>query len=138
MLDLLPSFAPHVVAMRVSGLLDIKDLQRAIDAIEAKKKIYPRINVYTELDDMRWMTFTAFLRDLSYGLTQFGDLNRYFRAAVLSDRHWVRHLTQLESHILKPMQIRTFPTRQKALAVEWINQLPEMPDPRHEAVRPMD
>lgn len=138
MLDLLPSYAPHVVAMRLSGLLDSQDLQRAIDAIEAKKKMHPRINIYTELDDMRWMTFTAFLRDLGYGLTQFGDLNRYFRAAVLSDRHWVRHLTQLESYILKPMQIRVFPTRQKAQAREWINQLPQMPDSRHEAERPMD
>lgn len=138
MLDILPSYAPHVVAMRISGLLGAEDLQRAIDAIEAKKKMHPRINVYTELDDMRWMTFTAFLRDLGYGLTQIGDVNRYFRAAVLSDRHWVRHLTQLESRILKPMQVRVFPTRQKTLAREWVNRLPEMPDSRHEAMRPMD
>lgn len=138
MLDILPSYAPHVVAMRVSGLLGNKDLQCAIDAIEAKKKMHPRINVYTELDDMRWMTFTAFLRDLGYGLTQYGDLNRYFRAAVLSDQRWVHHLTQLESHILKPMHIRAFPTNQKAQAREWINRLPEMRSTRHEVDPPMD
>ncbi|MDN3558060.1 STAS/SEC14 domain-containing protein [Halomonas maura] len=127
MLELLPPGADHVVAMRVSGRVTAADLQPAIDAIEAVKKRHPRISLYTELDEMRWMTFTAFLRDLGYALTQVGDLDRYYRAAVLSDKRWVRHLTRLENRLFKTMEIRTFPTREKATAMEWVRHLPEVP-----------
>ncbi|XKE44162.1 STAS/SEC14 domain-containing protein [Halomonas organivorans] len=127
MLELLPPGADHVVAMRVSGRVTAGDLQTAIDAIETVKKAHPRISLYTEIDEMRWMTFTAFLRDLGYALTQVGDLDRYYRAAVLSDRHWVHHLTRLENRLFKTMEIRTFPTRDKPLALEWVRQLPEVP-----------
>ncbi|MBB3229406.1 STAS/SEC14 domain-containing protein [Halomonas stenophila] len=127
MLELLPPGADHVVAMRVSGRVTAADLQPAIEAIEAVKKSHPRVSLYTELDEMRWMTFTAFLRDLGYALTQVGDLDRYYRAAVLSDKHWVRHLTRLENRLFKAMEIRTFPTREKSTALEWVRQLPEAP-----------
>ncbi|PSJ20985.1 STAS/SEC14 domain-containing protein [Halomonas sp. ND22Bw] len=127
MLELLPSGADHVVAMKVSGRVTAPDLQVAIDAIEATKKTQPRISLYAEIDEMRWMTFTAFLRDLGYGLTQIGDLNRYYRAAVLSDKHWVRHLTRLENHLFKSMEIRTFTHRHKPDALEWVAHLPSPP-----------
>lgn len=128
MLELLPPGADHVVAMRVSGRVTTDDLQTAIDAIETVKKAHPRVSLYTEIDEMRWMTFTAFLRDLGYGLTQIGDLDRYYRAAVLSDKHWVRHLTRLENRLFRTLEIRTFPTRERPTALEWVRQLPEAPD----------
>lgn len=127
MLELLPSGADHVVAMKISGRVTAPDLQVAIDAIEAVKKAQPRVSLYTELDEMRWMTFTAFLRDLGYGLTQVGDLDRYYRAAVLSDKHWVRHLARLENRLFRRMEIRAFSVRDKPKALEWVRHLPELP-----------
>ncbi|MFG6175796.1 STAS/SEC14 domain-containing protein [Halomonas sp. THAF12] len=127
MLELLPSGADHVVAMKVSGRVTAPDLQVAIDAIEAVKKTQPRISLYTEIDAMRWMTFTAFLRDLGYGLTQVGDLDRYYRAAVLSDKHWVRHLARLENRLFKHLEVRAFAVRHKPDALEWVRHLPEHP-----------
>lgn len=124
MLELLPSGADHVVAMRVSGRVDANDLQRAIDAIESAKKAHPRISLYTEIDDIRWMTFTAFLRDLGYGLTQVGDLDRYYRAATVSDKHWIRHLVRIENHVFRSMEMRTFRVRDKRAALEWVCQPP--------------
>ncbi|WP_136247526.1 STAS/SEC14 domain-containing protein [Halomonas borealis] len=125
MLELLPSEADHLLAMRIGDRVTAPDIQVAIDAIETLKKIQPRISLYIEIDDMRWMTFTAFLRDLGYGLTQLGDLDRYYRAAVLSDKRWIRHLARLEDRLFKRMEIQTFPLHDKPSALEWVRQRPE-------------
>lgn len=125
MLELMPGTVPHVVALRASGRVDAHDLQQAIDAIEQAKQAHSRISLYAEIDDIRWMTFTALLRDLGYGLTQIGELTHYHRVAVVTDRAWMRPLAELENRLFYPLTVRTFPTRDAEDAREWVSQLPE-------------
>ena len=127
MIELLPPGAAHVVALRASGRVSADDLQAAIDAIETLKKTQPRISLYAEIDEMRWMTLTAILRDLGYGLTQIGDLAHYHRAAVVTDRLWVRPLARIESRLFKPLEVRVFDTHHKDAAKQWVRELPEAP-----------
>ncbi|SDL43170.1 SpoIIAA-like [Franzmannia pantelleriensis] len=129
MIELLPSGAAHLVAMRVSGRVDGNDLQTIIDAIEAAKHQHPRISFYVELDQMRWMTATALLRDVGYGLTQLSELSHYYRAAVVSDKRWVRRLVRLEDRLFRSLEMRVFPTHQHDTALEWARHLPEAPEP---------
>jgi hypothetical protein len=42
MLDLISHPAEHVVAMKAGGIVTARELQRAIDAIEAAKRTIPR------------------------------------------------------------------------------------------------
>lgn len=125
MLELIPSEEPHVVALRASGRVDAEDLQQAIDAIEQAKQAHPRVSLYAEINDMRWMTFTALLRDLGYGLTQIGELSHYHRIAVVTDRPWLRPLAELENRLFHPLEVRVFPARERAGALAWIRHLPE-------------
>ncbi|WP_192036382.1 STAS/SEC14 domain-containing protein [Halomonas sp. YLGW01] len=129
MIELLPPGADHVIALRASGQVSADDLQQAIDAIEALKKTQSRVSLYAEIDEMRWMTLTAILRDLGYGLTQIGDIAHYHRAAVVTDRHWVRPLAKLESRLFKPLEVRVFGTHHKDAAKEWVRQLPQAAAP---------
>ncbi|WP_372609424.1 STAS/SEC14 domain-containing protein [Halomonas sp.] len=124
MLELIPHPADHVVAMRVGGIVTAQELQRAIDAIEAAKRDHPMISMVAELDDLRWMTLTALLKDIGYGLTQLGNLDRYHRAAVITDKAWITHIAQLEDRLFKAMEIRTFPSREHAAAMQWVGELP--------------
>ncbi|WP_148254338.1 SpoIIAA family protein [Aidingimonas lacisalsi] len=128
MIELLPPGAAHVVALRASGRVTAGDLQHVIDAIEGLKESQARISLYAEIDAMRWMTLTAVLRDLGYGLTQLGDLRRFYRAAVVTDRHWVRPLARLENRLFKPLEVRTFSNAEREPALEWVRHLPEAPD----------
>ena len=125
MLELIPVEEPHVVALRAGGKVDADDLQQAIDAIEQAKQSHPKVSLYAEIDDMRWMTFTALLRDLGYGLTQIGELSHYHRVAVVTDHSWLRPLAELESRLFRPLEVRVFPAHERAAARAWIRHLPE-------------
>ncbi|WP_168014793.1 STAS/SEC14 domain-containing protein [Halomonas salinarum] len=128
MIELLPSEASHVVALRASGRVSADDLQEAIDAIEALKKTHERVSLYAEIDEMRWMTLSAIMRDLGYGLTQIGDLEHYHRAALVTDHDWLRPLVSIENQLFKPLEVRVFDTHHKDEAKEWVRQLPTAPE----------
>ncbi|MFC3283384.1 SpoIIAA family protein [Litchfieldella rifensis] len=136
MIELLPPGAAHVVALRASGRVDADDLQQAIDAIEEVKKTHPRVSLYAEIDEMRWMTVTAILRDLGYGLTQLGDLRHFYRAAAVTDRRWIRPIARIESRLFRPLEVRVFATQDKEAAREWVRHLPERPEAEYSGAAP--
>lgn len=125
MLDLISHPVGHVVAMKAGGVVTAQELQRAIDAIEAAKRAHPRVSLVVEIDALRWLTLTALLKDIGYGLTQLGDLEHYHRAAVVTDQEWVKHLAHLEERLFKAVEIRTFPKRDHAAAMAWVGELPK-------------
>ncbi|ALM52003.1 STAS/SEC14 domain-containing protein [Halomonas huangheensis] len=124
MLEKLPSPAPHVVALKVGGTVTARELQHAIDAVEAAKKDHGRISMLAEIDNLRWMTATAVLKDIGYGLTQFGELKRYHRAAVVTDQEWIKHMAHLEEKLFKAIEIKSFTTAERNAAIAWVSELP--------------
>ncbi|SDK83120.1 SpoIIAA-like [Modicisalibacter muralis] len=124
MLELIAAPAAHVVAMRASGRVNATELQRAIDAIEHAKQAHAKVSLYAEVDAMRWLTATALLRDLGYGLTQLGQLSHFHRAAVVTDRHWIRPIATLENQLFRPFEVRVFTNAEKQSAMEWVCELP--------------
>jgi hypothetical protein len=124
MLDLISHPANHVVAMKAGGVVTAHELQRAIDAIEAAKRAHPRVSLVAEIDDLRFMTLTALLKDIGYGLTQLGDLDHYHRAAVVTDQQWVKQIARLEERLFTFVEIRTFPKAEHAAAMAWAGELP--------------
>lgn len=124
MLELITAPAPHVVAMRAAGRVNVTELQHAIDIIEQTKQQHPKVSLYAEIDAMRWMTLTALLRDLGYGLTQLGELEHFHRIAVTSDRSWLRPLASIEKSLFSPVELRIFANSDKAAAMSWVCELP--------------
>lgn len=125
MLELIAHPADHVVAIQARGTLTAGELQRAIDAIEAAKSAHVRVSLVVEIDDLRWLTLTALLKDIGYGLTQLGDLEHYHRAAVITDREWIEHIAHLEERLFKAVEIRTFPRCEREAAMAWAGELPK-------------
>ncbi|WP_136064170.1 SpoIIAA family protein [Modicisalibacter radicis] len=124
MLELITAPAAHVVALRVGGRLDARELQTAIDAIEAAKRAHPRVSLYAELDALRWMSASALLRDLGYGLTQLGQLSHFHRAAAVSDHRWLHPVVAAENRLFRPLEVRLFANARKAEAMAWACELP--------------
>ena len=125
MLDLISHPAEHVVAMKVGGVVTGSELQHAIDAIETAKRDHPVISLVVEVDNLRFMTLTALLKDVGYGLTQLSDLERYYRAAVVTDQAWIEHIAHLEERLFKAVEIRAFSRQERAAAMAWVGELPK-------------
>ena len=125
MLDLISHPAGHVVVMEASGIVTGRELQWAIDAIEAAKQAHLMVSLVVVIDDLRWLTLTALLKDIGYGLTQLGDLERYYRVAVITDKASIKHIAHLEERLFKVVEIRTFPKRERAVAMAWAAELPK-------------
>ncbi|MGM0914380.1 MAG: STAS/SEC14 domain-containing protein [Pseudomonadota bacterium] len=125
MLDLITHSAGHVVAIKAGGMVTGQELQRAIDAIEAAKRSHPLVSLVIIIDDLRWMTLGALLKDVGYGLTQLGDLKRYHRAAVVTDQAWLKHVAHLEERLFSAVEIHTFARRDHAAAMGWAAELPK-------------
>lgn len=124
MLDLITHSAEHVVAMKVGGVVTASELQHAIDAIEATKQDQPLVSLVVIIDDLRWMTLGALLKDVGYGLTQLGDLERYHRAAVVTDQAWLKYVANLEERLFSAVEIQTFARDDHAAAMAWAAELP--------------
>ncbi|MGC3874303.1 STAS/SEC14 domain-containing protein [Halomonas sp. GXIMD04776] len=124
MLELITAPAPHVIAMRVSGCITADELQHGIDAIEQAKQTHDKISLYTEVDNLRWMTGTALVRDIGYGLTQFGRLHHFHRAAVVADQQWLRTIATVENQLFKSLEIRPFTPAERETAMKWVCELP--------------
>nr|WP_298378522.1 STAS/SEC14 domain-containing protein [uncultured Halomonas sp.] len=123
MLELIAAPAPHVVAMRVSGCIDANELQHGIDAIEQAKKSHDKISFYIEVDNLRWMTGTALVRDIGYGLTQFGRMDHFHRIAVVSDQQWMRSVASVQNQLFSSIEVRPFKKEEKETAMQWACEL---------------
>jgi hypothetical protein len=113
------------VAIKAGGVVTAKELQHAIDAIEATKRAHPRVSMLAEIDDLRLMTLPALMKDIGYGMTQLGSLDRYHRAAVVTDQAWIKQVAHLEERLFKVVEIRTFSKHEHDAAMAWVGELPK-------------
>lgn len=117
-LEIIP--APDgVVAMRATGQLDQADIERAMGSVEAALAQHERIALYAEVA-IDGMSPGALWKDLTYGLGKLGELHRFPRAAIVTDRGWVRWITQAESALLPGVEMRAFPEADRNAALSWI------------------
>ncbi|WP_112663691.1 STAS/SEC14 domain-containing protein [Microvirga flavescens] len=123
MIDQLPS-AAHVVALRVSGTITGDDIDRATGMVESALDREARIGLYADMMDFTDMTAEAFVKDLRYGLSKLGEWGRFHRAAVMTDKEWLRAIVRLESHLIPHVEIRVFGKNEREAALAWASGLP--------------
>ena len=139
MIEILPSSA-SVVAMRVSGDISAHDVNKAIEAVETALKERERISVYAEMELSARYTLEGILRDISYGIGKLGELGRFYRAAVVTDKRWVATAARIEGMVFSQIEIRVFESTEREAAMEWAaasppeKAKPESPTPSIEII----
>lgn len=132
MLEILDS-PSHLVAMKIAGELTGADVQRAYDALETALKKHEDVSFFAEVDDSFEITLDALIKDITNGLGQLAKLNRYYRAAVVTDKKWLATLARVEGLVFAWMEVRVFPKNDRTAALEWASQPPA---PKPETVVP--
>ncbi|MGI6852748.1 STAS/SEC14 domain-containing protein [Mesorhizobium sp. 1B3] len=119
MIEIIPA-PENVAAFRVADTVTAEDYDDIIPAIEKKLSDHPNIGVLADLTNFKDMTGGALRRDLQYGLSKLGEFHRFRRAAVISDKQWIRAATDIADALFPQIEARVFPEDEKADAMEWV------------------
>jgi hypothetical protein len=110
----------NIAAFRVAGTVTAEDYDKIIPALEEKLNEHEEIGILADLTDLEDMTRDALRRDLQYGLSKLGELHRFQRAAVVSEKQWIKAATEMTGALFPQIEARVFPADEKTQALEWV------------------
>ena len=122
MLEILPA-PDHVAAYHFSDTLTEADYDRVVADVEAKLGRHDRIGVLVDLTGFHDLTFRAGLKDARYSLSKMGELRRFPREAVITDKQWIATLVHIASPLVPFVEIRTFSPGERETALEWASAI---------------
>jgi len=129
MIELLDS-PKHLVAMKISGSLTADDVAKAYRATNDALKENERISFFAEVDDSVSLTIQGLAKDLFEGVCQIGQLSKYYRAAVVTDKGCLGALTRIEGLVFSSIDVRVFTPAERDKAFAWASETPEpLPKP---------
>jgi hypothetical protein len=124
MLEIIES-PKHVVAFKLSGSLTAKDIEQAYKAADEALEKNDRISFFAEIDPSIQLTFEGLVKDLFEGSCQWNKLNKYYRAAVVTDKGWLSTIARVEGIVFSSIDVRVFPPSERDKAFAWAAEEPE-------------
>src|SRR5688500_3781313 len=95
MLEILES-PKHLVAMKLSGELTASDITQAYRSTDEAVEADDRVSFFVEVEPSMKLTFEGIVKDLVEGVSQWGKLKHYYRAALVTDKGWLGALARVE------------------------------------------
>ncbi|WP_162428659.1 SpoIIAA family protein [Pontibacter pudoricolor] len=120
MLELLEESKGDLVAFRISGHVDKNDYDIMLPILEEKIKMYGKINVYAEMQEVEDFTLKALWEDLKFDFRHASDFSK---AALVGEQKWLDWLIVAASPFTSAT-VKHFTLEQRQQALDWI-QTPE-------------
>jgi hypothetical protein len=114
----------HVAAFHIAGTLTGEDYDKVVAGIQDKLSRHDRIGVLVDLTGFDDFTGEALWKDTRYSLSLLGELKRFPREAVISDKKWVHTLARIASPLVPKVEVRAFTSGQREAALAWVAELP--------------
>ena len=121
MIEILQS-EPHVAAFHFTGTLTGEDYDACIGEIETKLSLNPRIAIFADLTGMTGMSAEAMAKDVRYGVSKFGELKRFARSAVVTEREWLARVSSFTGKLMPGIEVKTFVPGERAAAMAWASR----------------
>lgn len=118
MIEIIPA-PDHVAAFRIAGTLRAEDYDSMIPAIEEKLVHHEKIGIFVDMEDFEDMTGDAIRRDIKYGIDKIGELHRFGRAAIATDKQWIKAATEMADILFPQLEARVFAVDEKEEALTW-------------------
>ena len=123
--------AKHLVAMKISGKITAEDIEKAYKAGTEALKNNERVSFFAEITDSLAFTPEGLLKDLKEGIKSLGNLSKYYRAAVVTDKGWLGALIRVEGLVFSSIDFRVFEPSERDKAFAWASEVPP-PKPKPE------
>ena len=109
------------IDIELSGKLNAEDMKIALDELFSKSKNIENGKMMYEVIDFHLPSFGAMSIEFSRLPEMFGLMKKFERAAVLTDKTWLKVASELEGVLFPGLEIKAFDRNKKAEAEAWLS-----------------
>jgi hypothetical protein len=109
-----------VIALKITGKLMREELDEITTRVEKSLAEREKTHIFVEIEDFSGFDVAALPEYLPRAAAMLGQLGRFGRIAVVSDRRWIRWATKLESALLPHISYETFTADERHRALAWV------------------
>ena len=106
--------------IEMSGKLDSEGMAKALDDLVEKSEGIENGKMLYDVIDYRLPTLGAITLELKRMPKMYGLIKRFRWAAVLTDKTWLKAISELEVKLMPGLEIKAFTREQKPEAEEWL------------------
>ena len=108
--------------LQLSGKLDTEEMKIALDELVEKSKDIQNGKMLYDVIDFHLPSLGAIAIEFSRLPSMFGLIKRFDRAAVLTDKTWLKKVSELEGALFPGVEIKAFDRDQKEEAEAWLSR----------------
>jgi hypothetical protein len=105
----------------LSGKLNSEDMKIALDELVSKSLNIEKGKMLYEIIDFQLPSLGAIAIEFSRLPKMLGLMNKFDRAAVLTDKTWLKKVSEFEGALYPGLEIKAFNRNQKAEAEAWLS-----------------
>jgi SpoIIAA-like len=107
--------------IELSGKLNTEEMKVALDDLANKSKDIENGKMLYEIIDFHLPSLGAIAVEFSRLPSMFGLMKKFDRAAVLTDKTWLKKVSEFEGHVIPGLEIKAFDRDQKEEAEAWLS-----------------
>ncbi len=107
--------------IELSGKLNAEDMKTAIDELVSKSKNIENGKILYDVIDFHLPSLGAITIEFSRFPSMLGLMKKFDRAAILTDKTWLKKLSELEGLLYPGLKIKAFNRDQRVGAEAWLN-----------------
>ena len=114
-----PSAPDNVLAVRIEGKVDAADIRATYDRLDAVMERAGDIGIAVDMTRFDDATADAIDTDLKRELSLLGDLPRFKRMALVTDKEWIGHAAEWAGKLVPTTEMRIFGPGDMDAAIAW-------------------
>ncbi|MFC1749834.1 STAS/SEC14 domain-containing protein [Pseudomonadota bacterium] len=107
--------------IEMSGKLDTESMRTALDELVSKSENIENGKMLYVIIDYQLPTISAMGIEFSRLPSMLGLMSKFSRAAVLTDKTWLKKVSEFEGSLFPGLEIKAFNLDQKAQAEAWLS-----------------
>jgi len=107
--------------IELSGKLNAEEMKIALDEIESRSKNIEHGKMLYDVIDFHLPSLEAIVIEFSRLPSMFGLIKKFDRAAILTDKTWLKKASEFEGAFVPGLEIKAFNRDQKVEAEAWLS-----------------
>ena len=107
--------------IEMSGKLDSRQMEQALDDLVNKAQGIENGRMLYDVIDYHLPSLAAIRLEFSRLPSMLGFMGKFNKAAVLTDKRWLKAISEIEGALYPGLEIKAFSRDQKAEAEAWLS-----------------